>query len=78
MKLPKLTPKRRVWLYGVVAALLAAAVVSKLIDPAVVPAWLAVAAAVLSIGGNATAAVKVAQQRKDGTLTDVDPASTDH
>jgi hypothetical protein len=68
MKLPKFTAKRRMWAYGVVAALLAALAISKLIDPSLVPVWLTVAAAVLGIGGNATAAVKVAQQRKDGSL----------
>lgn len=70
MNLPKLTPKRRMWLYSVIAALLAALAVSKLIDPTLVPVWLVVAAAALGVTGNAAAAVKVSQQRKDGTLTD--------
>jgi hypothetical protein len=70
MKLPKLTAKRRLWLYGIAGSGLAAAAVAKWIDPTVVPAWLLFAGAVLGVGGNATAAVKLAQQRKDGTLTD--------
>lgn len=68
MKLPKLTAKRRIWLYGVVAAALAVLLVYRLVDPAAVPVWLALAAIVLGIGGNTTAAVKVAQQRRNGTL----------
>lgn len=70
MKIPKLTAKRRLWLYGVAGTGLAAAAIAKWIDPTVVPAWLLFVGAVLGVGGNATAAVKTAQQRGDGTLPD--------
>jgi hypothetical protein len=69
MKLPRLTAKRRLYLYGVATAVLGVLLFYRLIAPEAVPVWLALAAVILGIGGNATAAVKVAQQRKDGTLT---------
>jgi hypothetical protein len=68
MKLPKLTAKRRLWLYSVVAAVLGVLLIYRIVAPESVPVWLALAAVVLGIGGNTTAAVKVAQQRKTGTL----------
>jgi len=68
MKMPKLTAKRRVWLYGVAGTGLGAAAVAKWIDPTLIPAWMLFVGAVLGVGGNATAAVKVAQQRRNGTL----------
>lgn len=70
MKLPKLTAKRRIWLYGVTAAALGVLLFYRIVDSAAVPVWLALAAIVLGIGGNTTAAVKTAVQRRNGTLPD--------
>lgn len=68
MKLPKLTAKRRLWLYGVAAAGLAVLVVMGLIAAEQLPAWLLLAGAILGVSGNATAAGYLAKQRKDGTV----------
>lgn len=68
MKLP--SSKVRLYLYGVVTAALAVLVALKIIDPDLVPVWLALAAAVLAIGGTGTATVAVAKQRSNGTLND--------
>lgn len=68
MKLP--SSQFRMWFYGVITAALAVLVALKIIDPALVPVWLALAAAVLAIGGTGTATVAVAKQRGDGTLND--------
>lgn len=68
MKLPRLTNKRRVYLYGVIAAVLAVLLFYKLIEPAAVPVWLMLAGTVLGAAGNTTAAVKLKRQIDTGTL----------
>jgi hypothetical protein len=55
MKLPRLTAKRRLYLYGVATAVLGVLLFYRLIAPEAVPVWLALAAVILGIGGNATA-----------------------
>ena len=56
------TPKVRLALYGVAAALLGVLVVYHLVDVAQIPAWLALAGAILGTAGTGTAAVNVAIQ----------------
>lgn len=69
MKLPTLDAKRRMYLYGVTAGLLGVLVFYNIITPDAVPVWLGFAGIVLGIAGNTTAAVKVHQQIKDGSVT---------
>jgi len=68
MKLP--SSKVRMYLYGVITAAVAVLVALKIIDPGLVPVWLALAGAVLAIGGTGTATVTVAKQRSNGILDD--------
>ncbi|QRY48151.1 hypothetical protein JVX93_16015 [Mycolicibacterium boenickei] len=68
MKVPELTPGRRMWLYGVTVAGIAVAVGYKAIAPEHAPLWLDLAANVLGISGAGTAGVMLNRQRKDGTL----------
>jgi uncharacterized membrane protein YjjB (DUF3815 family) len=68
--MPKLTwpnSTQRLWLYGIAVATLGVLVVYHLVDPSAVPAWLALAAAVLGAAGHATAIATVVAQRSAGT-----------
>lgn len=67
--MPSLNAQQRQWIYGIVVAALPLLVVLKLINPADVPLWLALAGAVLGTGAAGTAFVAVRKQRKDGTLS---------
>lgn len=62
MKLP--SPQVRQYLYGVVTAVLPLLVALKIIDPALVPIWLALAAAILGTVGGGVAFTALRQQRK--------------
>lgn len=67
--LEKLTSAQtRQWFYTVVTAALAVLVFYGVLTPDSVPLWLGLAAALFAISGTGTAALKVHQQRKDGTL----------
>lgn len=56
------TPKVRLGLYGVAAALLALLVYYRIVDAPAVPFWLTLAGAVLGVAGNTTAAVNLTVQ----------------
>lgn len=58
----------RLWLYSIATAVLAVLVFYRILSPESVPLWLALLAAIFGMGATGTAAVKVHQQRKDGTL----------
>lgn len=58
----------RLWLYGLVGALLAVLLGYKILDPASVPLWLALAAAALGVGSNATAAATLVAQKRTGKV----------
>lgn len=62
------TSRTRLWLYTVAAAVLAVLVAYKIIEADKVPLWLALVGAILSIGGNVTAGINLAKQRRDGIL----------
>lgn len=62
------TPKARQYFYAVSSALLAVLVGYGIIAPDQVPLWLGFLAALFAISATSTAAVVVAEQRKDGTL----------
>lgn len=66
--IPIPSARTRLWLYGVVTAGLAALVALKLIEPEMVPVWLALAAAVLAIGGTGTAGIALSQQLRTGEV----------
>ncbi|MES5383966.1 hypothetical protein ABVN64_30705 [Mycolicibacterium conceptionense] len=62
------TSRTRLYLYVVCAAVLALLVGYKIVEADKVPLWLALFGAILSIGGNVTAGVNLAKQRRDGIL----------
>jgi hypothetical protein len=63
------SPAAREWLYGIALAALAVATFYKIVSADALPLWLALIAGILGIGATGTAAVKVHQQRNDGTLS---------
>lgn len=67
MQLTLPSPAARQWGYRVALALLALFVGLKLVDPAMLPLWADLAAAVLGAGVSGTATVALSQQRKGGT-----------
>lgn len=56
--------KVRLYLYGIVTAVLAVLAAYKLIDPALIPLWLSLAGTVLGIVSSGTAALALTAQRK--------------
>ena len=71
--IPIPSAKTRLYLYGVITALIAVLVGLKIVDPTLVPAWLALGAAVLAVGGTGTAGIALGQQLKTG---EVEPSGT--
>lgn len=69
MTLPKLTAKQRQRLYLTALAGLALLAGYNIIDQGSVPLWVELVGSALGITGTGTAAVTVAKQRKDGTLS---------